>query len=83
MNVTACSESGHVRGVAPGEQRQESHHCLWVLDCDGYKVYPSFCAHEQPLLFYAKACYEKWLPIEVMQSTFDNIEEKMSTTINK
>ena len=52
---------------------------LWSLDCEGRKVDPTFCAHEQPIFYYAKAYYEKWIPLPMLQNAFDSVSTALAS----
>ena len=56
---------------------------LWAIDCEGSKTDPAFAVHEMPLNSYAKACYEKWLPQELLQATFDEVVAELQGSKNK
>ena len=43
---------------------------LWMDDCANMKLDPAFAAHAMPLAKYARACYENWLPGDILQDTF-------------
>ena len=44
---------------------------LWLHDCTGSEIGPAYTSHEQPVLQYAKAYYEKLLPMDTMRTTVD------------
>jgi len=50
---------------------------LWVHDCEVRKLDPSFLAHELPVLHYAKACYEQWLPANTINTTCSQVQEAL------
>ena len=48
---------------------------LWIMDCEGNKTDPTFTVHEMPISQYAIACYEKWFPSDIQQTTFSRTVE--------
>ena len=56
---------------------------LWLQDCTGNKLDPKFTAHELPLLYYAKCCFDKWLPDEIIAASFDNANRSLAAAKNK
>ena len=56
---------------------------LWLQDCAGNKLDPAFAAHELPILYYAKCCFEKWIPIDILESTVDHVKITLADSKNK
>ena len=56
---------------------------LWTLDCMGSKTDPAFGAHEMPITQYARACYDAWIPMDILEKAFGNTEMELASSNNK
>ena len=53
------------------------------MDCEGNKTDPTFAAHEMPITQYAKACFEAWLPKDILAKTHAKMDEEIQQSANK
>ena len=56
---------------------------MWLDECTGSKIDPAFTSHEQPVLQYTKAYYEKWLPMNTMRTTVDALTSCLGQATKK
>ena len=50
---------------------------LWLHDVAGGKTDPAYDAHELPVLNYAKACLEDWLPKDIISTAHEDAKSKL------
>ena len=54
-----------------------------MMDCEGNRTDSTYAVHEMPIAQYARACYERWLPADILETTFTKTEEALASAINK